>query len=129
LSESTSHLLCSAVYLPFISLSLSTNDLTQNSVELLHDWIRMVEQEVPAAARVEVPSLGVVFNLDALDSQEAGIFLLESMRRLLCEQCTPTFLAWFGDCLPKDMADYLHSSASYTMSVQRKFFHVMVCPY
>jgi hypothetical protein len=122
LSDVGFHLLYSSEPQPSTTFSSSAIDLTQDGVELLYDWIRMAEQQVPEAALVEAPSSGVVFDLNAPNSQEAGIVLLESMRRLLREQRTPAFLAWFGDRLPGDMADYMHSSASYTMLVHQKLF-------
>jgi hypothetical protein len=116
-SDVVSKIICSSFSRPSTTFSSSLIDLTKDGAELLDDWIRMAEQEIPAAARIEVPSAGVAFDLDAPDSQEAGIVLLESIRRLLRAQLVPAFLAWFGDRLPGDMADYLHSSASYKMSV------------
>jgi hypothetical protein len=118
LSHVISDVLCSTASQTPMSVSSPSIDLTKDGAELLDDWIHIAEQEVPAAARVPVPSAGVAFDLNAPNSQEAGIVLLKSMRRLLREERTPAFLAWFGDRLPGDMADYLHSSASYTMSDQ-----------
>jgi hypothetical protein len=78
-------------------------------------WISATERRVQDAARVEVPTDGVAFELVAPSSREAGVALIESMRRILRIGRRASFINWFGDRLPEDIADYVHAGATYAM--------------
>jgi hypothetical protein len=84
---------------------------------LLNDWIFVKKALVNRAARIPVPANVDAFDLTALDGHEAGVALIESLRLVLSDSSTPPFLHCFSGRLPKDVADYFHVSASYTMYV------------
>jgi hypothetical protein len=79
------------------------------------DWILLAKKLVARAARAQAPEGDPVFELKAPNDHDAGVVLIDSLRRVLREPINPTFLQWFGFRLPGDVADYLHSSALYSV--------------
>jgi hypothetical protein len=88
-----------------------------SGASVLNNWIIIKKAQVNKAARVPVPTNVDAFDLTALDGHEAGVALIESLRSVLSDSSTPPFLHCFSGRLPKDVADYLHVSATYTMYV------------
>jgi hypothetical protein len=99
-----------------VSYATVSIDRTDDGPSLIDSWISVAQDQVKAAAQVTPPGSGA-FDLDAPNSHEAGIALLESMRRLIRERRTPAVIAGFVDRLPEDVADYLHAGASYVMYI------------
>jgi hypothetical protein len=82
---------------------------------LLDDWVSQARRKVEEAARVPIAQGCSAFTLEAPTSHDAGMALLDSIRRVLGHRRTPDYLNWFGLRLPEDVADYLHFTASYVM--------------